>query len=223
MHSHGVADADAYPVAGSQRSFIQVLPIILAMVCLGDFFLWQRSRQSISSQSLQRISAVIFLFCIPVTYLAIVCVQVRAYDSLPSLDLPGAYRIHLPIAQARDYRWLVQNLKEQCDSFVGLPGIPSLYIWTAEDPPAGIDADAWMLVYTNQQQMAVAADLSEHPNACVIYNPDLVTFWNRDQQNMDVLPLVRYIHTNFKVVGAADQYYFLVRKERNNLTAISPP
>ena len=158
----------------------------------------------------------------PATYLVILHSRRRAYDELPSLNLPGAYRIHLPEDQARDYRWLVRNLDEHCKSFVGFPGIPSLYFWTGDDPPAGMDVNSWMLVYSDQQQEAVAEALSEDPNACAIYSPDLVGVWNRELKKVNVLPLSRYIPHKFQNHRENGTILFLVRKERNLAAIFSP-
>jgi hypothetical protein len=138
-----------------------------------------------------------------------------SYDSLPSLQLPGADRIHLQEAQGRDYSWLVQNLDDHCDIFIGLPEVPSLHIWTGKDSLEGMQADDWMLTASLEQEISVTVVLSKHPNACAIYNPALVNFWNRDNRNLDSLPLVRYIHENFKSVGTTGKFSFLVKNDRN--------
>jgi hypothetical protein len=146
----------------------------------------------------------------------------KNYNSLPSLQLPGSGRIHLPEAQAQDYRWLVRQLDDHCDVFVGFPEVPSLHLWTEKAPLDGMQMNDWMLYASGQQQVAVSAVLSEHPNACAIYNHTLVDFWNRGHEDLEQLPLVRYLHENFKTAGASGQFSFLVRNERD-LTLASDP
>ena len=68
---------------------------------------------------------------------------------------------------------------------------------------------------TNEEQAAISSELSLHPRACAFYNPQLVAFWNRTHQNMDTLPLARYLHENFKVVGSLDDFSLLVRNDRD--------
>jgi hypothetical protein len=211
----------AYPAPGSQMSFIQVLPIIVAMTWLGDLLRWQQQRLSTIPPVLVRAATTLLLLWVAGSYLVIARSERKFYDSLPALQLRGAGRIHLYPVQARDYLWLVQNLNDHCDIFMGFPEVPSLHIWTGIDPLAGLEFDDWMLVASNEQQIAASTVLSQHPNACAIYNPDLVDFWNRTHQNLDSLPLVRYLHENFKVVGTTGQFYFLVRNERN-LNVASP-
>jgi hypothetical protein len=205
----------AYPIAGSQLSFIQVLPIIVVMTCLGDLLLWQQERLSVVRPLLIRAAALVLLLWVVASYFSVARSDREFYYSRPPLQLRGAGRIHLYPAQARDYSWLVQNLNDHCDLFVSFPELPSLHIWTEKDPLPGLGVDAWMLASSDEQQIAAAEVLSQHPNACAIYDPDLVAFWNPAHQNLDSLPLVRYLHENFKVVGATGQFYFLVRNERD--------
>ncbi len=205
----------AYPVAGSQRSFILVLPIIVVIICLGDLSLWQHKRLSVVSPLLIRTATSVLLLCVVISYLVIAGNERQDYDSLPSLQLPGAGRIHLQPSQARDYRWLVQNLDDHCDIFMGLPELPSLHIWTGKDPLRGLEMDAWILTASNEQQAAASVALSEHPDACAIYNPALTNFWNRTKLNLASFPVVRYLRENFKVAGSSGQFYLLVRNERD--------
>jgi hypothetical protein len=40
-------------------------------------------------------------------------------------------------------------------------------------------------------------------------------FWNRNGRDLNGLPLVRYIHDEFKPVGSMDNFIFLVLNERD--------
>jgi hypothetical protein len=211
----------AYPIAGSQVSFIQVLPIIVIMTCLGDLLLWKQERLRVIPPLLIRAGSLGLLLWVAASYLSVARSERKFYNSLPPLQIRGAERIHLYPVQARDYSWLAQNLNNHCDLFVSFPELPSLHIWTEKNPLPGLDVDNWMMTSSDQQQIAAAKVLSQHPNACAIYDPDLVTFWNRAHQNLEALPLVRYLRDNFKVVGATGQFYFLVRNERD-LNIASP-
>ena len=214
----------AYPIAGSQKDFIQVLMVPVIMIWIGDFFLWRErsDRKPFLSRSFIHATALILLASIPLAYLGIDYHQRRFYNSIPSLGIGGADRIHLPAKRIRDYHWLVENLKANCDVFVGLPEIPSLHIWTSKDSVAGLYLDAWILSATKAQQTAAIRELSSHPSACAVYNPDLVAFWNRGKQDVTQLPLVHYIETNFKVAGASDRYFLLVKNERSLTLNASP-
>jgi hypothetical protein len=208
----------AYPVAGSQVTFVEVLPIIALMIFLSDFLAWYRKRlgspSETASTALRALSSGA-LVCVAVFYFSIAGSARKAYKSLPSLQLPGAGKIHLPDAQAQDYRWLVRQLDSHCDVFVGVPEVPSLHIWTGKDPLSGMDIDDWMISMPDERQLAASELLSEHPNACAVYNQELVDFWDRPHHDLSSLPLVSYITHNFKVVGTTGKFSLLVKKERD--------
>jgi hypothetical protein len=205
----------AYPIAGSQSSFILILPIIVVMTFLGDLAQWWQKKFSVIPPILTRAAASIVLLCVAASYFVTARADRMTYEALPSLQLLGAGRIHVPPAQAQDYQWLVQNLKDHCDIFVGFPELPSLHAWTEINPLAGMEVDAWILSASDEQQVAATVTLSEHPNACAISNPVLTGIWNRSNIDLDALPLVHYLNQNFKVVGTTGQFSFLVRKERD--------
>lgn len=212
----------AYPIAGSQFQFVQILPVIVAMICLSDYLAWHQKRMHSLSPIIMTAATPILLLCVIGSYISIARILHKEYDSLPSLQLPGSGRIHVQEAQAEDYLWLVRELDDHCDIFVGLPEFPSLHIWTGKDPLDGMEMDDWILDTSAQQQMAVSAVLSKHPNACAIYNPELVKFWDPHGELEPTSPLVRYLFANFKVVGRTGQFFLLVRNERN-LTVASIP
>ena len=156
-----------------------------------------------------------FLLIVALVYVRISYVQRAMYQSLPPLELNGAKRIHLPATQAHVYQWLTRNAIDHCDIFVGLPNIPSLNFWTGIEPPARMNSDAWILVLTDKEQEDIAMALSTHAKACAIYSPEVLAIWDHDKRDLSSLPLVRYIHENFRPVGSMDNYFFLVRKERD--------
>jgi hypothetical protein len=85
----------AYPIAGSQLYFIQVLPIIVAMTCLGDVLVWQQNRLSAVVPTLYRVVPLMLLFLVAASYFMLARAERETYNSLPSLQLRGAGRIHI--------------------------------------------------------------------------------------------------------------------------------
>src|SRR6202044_3107264 len=150
----------------AQVRFAEVLPAIALIICLSDFLAWQGERFGRVSAIALRALGPIALVCAAVLYLALARSARNAYNALPSLQLPGSSRIHVKDPQAQDYRWLVRQLDNHCDVFVGLPEVPSLHIWTEKDPVSGTDMSNWMMVMTDEQELAASTLLSQHPNAC---------------------------------------------------------
>ncbi len=212
----------AYPLAGSQEIFIRILLLVVAAVSIGDSLLAvaRAGQMPTAVRPFVRAFAVGFLVLVPLYSLDVAYKARRQYRSLPSLALPGAERIHLADERVQIYQWLTQNVRQHCDTFMGLPGLPSLYFWTGEDPPTRFNLSNWMYVLNDEQQLEVASALSTHPNGCVVYSPDLVAFWNKGNRDLSRLPLVRYMQDNFEMVsrtafGTPSPYYLLVRNGRN--------
>ena len=207
----------AYPVAGSQVLFIRILLIIAGVICIDDFWLWFAAKYDFGSRHprLLRIAGPFALICLVLDYGYIAYVQRESYNSLPALNLAGASRIHLSDQQAKEYQWLTRSSVNYCDILIGLPNIPSLNFWTGMNPPAGLNIDAWVLVLSDREQLGIELALSKHASACAIYNPEILAFWNRSGRDLSGLPLVRYIHDQFKPVGSMDNFVFLVRNERD--------
>jgi hypothetical protein len=206
----------AYPVAGSQFQFIQVLPLVAVVVCVGDSISWLTASWRIDERPMSwgRTVAVSALVVVALVQVAVVVDRYREYRSLPSLDLPGARLVHTKPETKANLQWLVHNLKQQCDSFESLPGLPSLNFWTGIDPLTGLNLDDWPAVFSNDQQQQVVAAISSHPRACMVYNPALVNFWNPGGESRENLPLVRYIFDNFRPVGGSGDYQLMLRNAR---------
>ena len=143
------------------------------------------------------------------------------YASLTPLDMPGAERIHAEKEEAEDFQWLVPLLRQNCDTFVGLPGIPSLYFWTGKPmpgllhrPPGPLNYGQWMDMFSSAEQQAIVEDFSRHPNACAVYHPSGVGSWNTAKQDVRQWPLANYILTRFKTIGQTGDYQFMIRNER---------
>jgi len=101
------------------------------------------------------------------------------YASLEPLGLPGASRLRTDQQSVLAYHWLVDNLREHTDMFVGYPGLNSLYFWTRQNPPTTYNVGFWMGMLDAEKQRAIVAELSTHPEAGVVRNRVLLRFWSR--------------------------------------------
>ena len=213
----------AYPIAGSQTYFLRVLLVLVAAISLLDGLrsLPPSSRLAPMVRRFSRPAAGVILAAVALAYSVSAYRANRLYASLTPLDLPGAERIHVEKAEAEDYQWLVARLRQNCDTFVALPGIPSLYFWTGKplpgqvhQPPGQLNFGQWMDMFSSAQQQAIADDFSRHPNACAVYHPSGVDFWNTGKRDVREWPLANYLLTHFKTVGQTGDYQFMVRNER---------
>src|ERR1039458_7080318 len=128
-------------------------PVVLGSGCFGGFLrtrsnMWANWRPGIGLHSLPQSTTLAPMarrFALPAAAVTLAAVALaypvlayRAkllYASLTPLDMPGAERIHAEKEEAEDFQWLVPLLRQNCDTFVGLPGIPSLYFWTGKPMP----------------------------------------------------------------------------------------
>ncbi len=213
----------AYPIAGSQTYFVRVLLILVAAISLLDGLHSLRRPATLAAMARRfaRPAAVVTLAAVALAYPMSAYRARRLYASLTPLEMPGAERIHLEREAAKDYQWLVARLRQNCDTFVGLPGIPSLYFWSgkplpgpAHQAPGPLNMASWMLTYSPGEQQAVADDLLRYPDACAVYHPSGVDFWNTGKLDVRGWPLANYILTHFKTVGRTGDYQFMIRKER---------
>jgi hypothetical protein len=207
----------AYPVAGSQILFIRILLIVVGIICIDDFWLWFAAEYDFGFRQhwLLRIAGSLALLYLLLGYAHVAYVQRKSYNALPALNLAGASRIHLSDRQAREYQWLTRSSVSYCDILIGLPNFPSLNFWAGMNPPGRLNFGVWMLVLSDKEQLEIELDLSKHPNACAIYNPQILGLQIHNGHDVSGLPLVRYIHDEFKPVGSMDNFVFLVRNERD--------
>jgi hypothetical protein len=209
----------AFPIAGSQGPFTHVLLIVVAGVCLADALseLPHHLCQGVPAKGL----AALIVACVLLSYPVQAWRARRTYDADTPMNLPGARRIRLDREGAATFQWLARELNQNCDTFVGYPGLPSLYFWTgmpmpgpAKAPPGPLNAGSWTLLLTPPQQQSIADEFAQHPRGCAIYHPSGVKFWNRTGIDESSMPLVNFVQHNFKTVGAKGDYQFQVRNDR---------
>jgi hypothetical protein len=212
----------AYPVAGSQLRFIQILLLITVVVCVGDSLSWLTGSRRMHERLIPwgRTAATAALAAVALVQVGLAMARYREYRSLPSLDLPGAQLVHVDPDTKANFHWLVVNLQRQCDSFESLPGLPSLNFWTGIEPLTGLNIDAWTVSLSPGQQRQVVAAISSHPRACMVYNRPLANFWNPGGESLENQPMVAYIFRNFQPVGVSGDYQLMLRNDRIDAAAV---
>jgi hypothetical protein len=165
---------EAYPVAGTQVAIATFLPILIFSLCLhdaietcaGEPWLIQQLRNLpprtlILAKGLV-LTGLLYLFvvewCRPVA-------RWRAYASVPPLGLPGAHYLRLGEFQSEQYRKLAEYVRAQCDTFVTIPGLNSLYFWTGKTPPTyfNISGEGGMPNDRQQDQIVAALRRAKRP------------------------------------------------------------
>jgi hypothetical protein len=214
----------AYPVAGNQYHLIQVLIWVAVVVCVGDTLSWFADYWRLREKSMRwgRAAATSALVMVALLHVRVGLGRYQTYQELSPLDLPGARLLRVDNETRENFKLLVSNLKQHCDSLESYPGLRSLNFWSGLNPVTGLNIDNWAQSFSAEQEQKVVAALSMHPHACVVYDLRLAEFWNPGQENLDHHPLVGYIFRNFQPVSESGDYQLMMRKDRIRTAASSP-
>jgi len=136
--------------------------------------------------------------------------SVAAFASGTPLAVPGAQQVRLPHRQAADVRQLVAAIDQDCSSFMTLPSMGSLYIWTRQSPPTPVRAPIWWLVLDAGQQEQLVQQLQSAPRLCVVENTQAIQMRSMGRP-VPSTPLVDFIGRSFVSEGTYGDYVLLVR------------
>lgn len=206
----------AFPVAGSQVQWSAFLLIPVGALCVANG-VQGLSRLQLRSRE-RRALAAIALAASAVLLTVLVNVQLReplkntraVHDGGVSLGLPGAEDIRVSPEEAALYRSITNAIVHNCRSFVMLPGMNSFYLWTEQEPPTGLNATAWTLLFEDADEEKIVAATQTIEDMCVLENAELAAQWSGGR--VSVSPLVRYIHSDFEPIAAFGRYRLLKRE-----------
>jgi hypothetical protein len=158
-----------FPIAGTQMNFGSFLMLIIAVVCVFDAASEQKTAfpKIFSVRHLQTAFAIAFLTVL-VGYSGYRTFHVyKIYQSQIPLSFKGAEFVRLPEEDFALYNFLVENIKNNCDDFMTVPGINSLYFWTGIKPPTTFNATAVGLL-NNDRQEAVIREVQKSSRGCSV-------------------------------------------------------
>ena len=196
----------AFPVPGSQVAWAALTLVPVGAVCIADGL----SQLGLMRARLQLVASLVFLTLV-VSWLPPAWRQSRsAYESSVALALPGASLVHVPPDQAALLRQVTQSIRDNCDTFISIPGLDSFYIFGQLQPPNPLPTRwIWLSGDTEHQQALVEAS-KRIDRLCVVENDDLITAWSRGRETNG--PLVTYIQANFVPVYSFEHYSILKRR-----------
>ncbi|HEY1420119.1 MAG TPA: hypothetical protein VGG90_05350 [Candidatus Dormibacteraeota bacterium] len=202
----------AYPVAGTQLALAGVALVPVGAVILSDGIAELRlagaqSRPPRMHQGIWVAPAAMALSLAAFLYLGYV--TAIGFAARTPLGIAGSDMIRLPSGQAAPLASLVAAINRRCQTFITLPGMNSLYIWTGQWSPVQLDSEVWWSALDSSQQQAVLEHLKGRQGLCVVRNQTLVGFWAEGRQLPD-RPLIRFIDSQFTVTGTYGGYELLV-------------
>jgi hypothetical protein len=201
----------AYPVAGSQVAWATFLFVPVGAILIADG--WRRSVAALAPRApwARPAGAALALAAVALVAASVHTTGQRleaAYAAGVPLGLPGTEGIRVRPGQARLYRVLAATLAARCRTFVTMPGLNSLHLFSGVDPPSARNTTLWVALLSATQQAEVADRLARHAApVCAVRRPD-AAFDGQDT------PLTRYIRREFVTEFTVGDYAFMMRRAR---------
>ncbi|MEO8368101.1 MAG: glycosyltransferase family 39 protein [Candidatus Solibacter sp.] len=202
----------AYPVAGAQIRFADVVLAMAASVVLGDALrYWAEDLQGRTVWWMNRAAVPAAIGLILFGDVLLLAHYRQTYMDSEPLNLPGAARLRLPAAEARSLQEISRQAKEFCSLLFTVPGMPSFNLWTGIAPPAATLV-AFSIGLDDDSQRRLITDISAAPRPCVIYNPAMAHLWT---QHTDISrrPIIRFLTKDFRDVLVSADNQLKVRNE----------
>jgi hypothetical protein len=208
-----------YPVPGSQLGIASVSFVAVGALCFADALTELRAIYSAPSFRLARlgevtaVAGVALAGIFAVTTLVMpAAARIVDYRENEKLDLPGAGLMRLPEATTETYEQLAGLLhRHDCTTFIGWPGMGSVYLWADLPSPAPQPPNAWFHALDDDQQRQAVGQLRASSKPCVIRNEEQAGSYLRGEPAPNS-PLVRYVLDDFKPVTDVGSYEFMLPK-----------
>jgi hypothetical protein len=135
-----------------------------------------------------------------------------AYREGVPLGLPGTDRMRVIQPLAEQMQDLSGSLRANCDTFLTIPGMNSLNIFSEREPPVELSGP-WPFFFTTEEQQEIVDRVEGIRRFCIVHKPDLLAFWAGFSKNtVPNRPLVRYIQQEFQLLRDFSGYRLLVRR-----------
>ena len=210
----------AYPVAGSQMAWSGMLLIPVGAICIADG--WSVLRTRVGRVGVRRRLVAHAFVALPliafVAWLVLwsILPSVRngflAYDLGVQPQLPGASRLRIAPSQAQTYERLAETLQSRCSTFLSIPGLNSLYLFSGLEPPTYLNATAWMYLFDAPTQARVVERSEPIEGLCTVRSPALLDFW-RQGRPVPPGPLVNFVFRDLERVERVDDYSVFVEDD----------
>jgi hypothetical protein len=209
----------AYPVAGSQVRFGSFLLIAVAALCVSNglrelpFVLAGRGGTYL------RVAALAIPLAFTVWTVKAVVIdggdEARGiYDAFVPLNLPGASRMRQPAPTAQELQQVSRELRQNCRTYFGMPGLDSFYLWAREEPPTSSNVGDWMGLWDDAKQRQALGEIRGTPGLCLLRNDVIASTYKQNGRFPD-RPLYRwFVQAPFRRVARIGDYQILARAPR---------
>lgn len=210
----------AYPVGGSHRAWASFLfvPVGALGIARGWKTLFEREASGNAMRRWLPATVVAVALASPMLRAALTqwtgCRLVQTL-TVP-LGLPGADDIRVFPTQAEALQHLTRDLTRRCRTFITMPGLNSLYLFTGSEPPTALNVGDWMNLFSVVQQQEIRDRFSRStPPRCAVRQRKIVSWWNARRPGAHPLdqPLARYIEDEFVTVDEYGEYELMIQRE----------
>jgi hypothetical protein len=188
----------AYPVAGAQVRWASLLIVPAGVLCLHDGLRELRPfaerRRRWSAARLGSIAVVVGICWLAWVFLVDLSGGMRAYSGNSASKLPGSGLMHINDWQSEQLESLSRAIRENCSTFLTLPGMNSLYFWAEKEPPTSFNTNSWFYLSDTSEQAHVVRRVErlDPSRLCVVDSPRALFVWTRNRP-LPNRPLVRFI------------------------------
>lgn len=174
-----------YPVAGSQMGWalllVPILGALLAARGLQELPARDRAADSVISVHLPKLALFAGTLFLLVQNAPTPVNAWRAYQAASPLDDLHARYVRVRAEDSYWMRSVATTLRQECSSFISIPGQASFYVFSGLKPPTGWIATAWPWLFDASDQHKAVNDLRAAENLCVLRNERWLTFWQQDK------------------------------------------
>lgn len=192
-----------YPIAGTQASMAGFGLIPVGALILGDGV-----RQLSEIRRIEWVSRAMTAIDLGVV-LVLTLTATAAFVGGTPVGVPGMQQVRLRAQQADDLRRIVAAVDANCDAFITLPSMDSLYVWTRQDPPTPVLPPIWWLVLSDDQQRSVVAALQGRQRVCIVQNSQVLAMRSMGRP-LPSTPMLDFIGRSFVHQGFYGDYELLV-------------
>lgn len=203
----------AFPIAGTQAAIASLGVVLLGAIAINDgvrqLGAWAAGR------SRPRLVAAAKFVPVAALILSVAATSLWAwlaaagYLAGSPLGMPGAEQLRLPPAQRNALTSLTSAVRQDCNGFITVPAMPSLYVWTGQEAPAPLYITDWIYFLDSAQEQSIVEAVRTRPRMCVVRNDAVVKFWAQGRP-APTGPLIDFVESNFVVSGTYGDYELLV-------------
>ncbi len=193
----------AYPVAGSQVAWSQILFVIVGGMAIAA---GSRAIAAAGAAAYPRMPAWRLLAGIAVVVFGAWLVARPigdisadygdAYARGVAPELAGAGRMRLDPERARTLETVTGVLRRNCSTFISIPALNSFYLWSGEPVPTVLSGP-WPYLLDDEAQQQALDRIENRAGLCLIRDPELLGFWRGFSPPANDGPLLRFVRERF--------------------------